>query len=144
MPDMVSGTMMRRLWLFGLLAVSSCLWSSYEEILRVHVEVLSSMVDKALAKAESGRRPTPNDITELHYPLERGRQFAHQYRQQAERPSYRSFEKLLDGYERLARQIDVARVSAEDWESLRPRLPGEVSAWHTGVVQVMQNLEREG
>lgn len=144
MPDRVTATMVRRRWLFGLLMVSGCLWSSYAQILRVHVEVLTGMAGKALARAEAGRRPTPNDLTELLYPLERARQFAHQYRKQAERPSYQAFLELLDGYEALVNEIDIARVSQEDWVALRQRLPAQGLAWQAIATRVMTNLEREG
>lgn len=138
--DMVS------LWqwmLVGMVYLSSCLWSSYEDVMRVHIEVLSAMVQKAEARAEAGRRPTPNDITELLYPLERGRQFARQYEKQAGRQSYRSFEFILDQYEQLAREIDVARVSTEDWERLRPRLAEESAVWSAAATKVLREVERE-
>ena len=144
MPGMVTVMVSRRRWLLvGVVFFSACLWSSYEKILRIHVEVLSSMVEKAADSAAAGRRPTPNDITELLYPLSRARQFLRQYEKQAGRDSYRSFESLLDRYERLAREIDVARVSDDGWQRLRPRLAAEGASWREAAATVVGQAERE-
>lgn len=123
---------------------AGCLWRSYDEIMRVHLDVLSGMARKVASKAEADRRPTPNDITELIYPLERARQFAGQNRARAERESYRSFEELLGRYAEFVAAIDAARVDEERWRHLRARLPEEERALETLAARVRTALEREG
>ena len=115
---------MRRRSAFLLcLLLSACLWRSYDDILAVHVDVLLGMADKIVAKSEAGRRPTPNDLTELLYPLQRARQFAGQFRAQSGRGSYRAFGELLDRYEELVKKIDAARADDARWAALRTELP---------------------
>lgn len=92
----------------------------YEKVLRVHLDVLPAMAHKMAANAEVGRRPAPNDLTELLYPLSRARQFVSEYRQHAGRPSYDSFVELVDAYERFVTAADAARATPEAWEAFRP------------------------
>ena len=144
MPGMLNGMASRGHWLLvGALCLSACLWSSYEEILRVHVEVLAGMVDKVEAKAQAGRRPTPNDVTELLYPLERARQFLHQYEKRKDRESYRSFQSLLDRYQRLVTGVDVARIRDDDWARFRPRLSEQSAEWRAAATFVLDAITRE-
>jgi len=126
-----------------LVVCAGCLWRSYAEVMRVHLEVLSGMADKAAFNAESGRRPSSNDITELSYPLERARQFAYQYRSDAQRESYRLFVAALDRYQSLVNAIDAARGDEARWAAERPRLAGLQQAWRAAAEQTRAALERE-
>lgn len=108
-----------------LCLLGGCLWRSYETIMRVHVDVLTSVLSKVADKIESGRPVTPADITELTYPLQRARQFARQYQSEAQRDSHRRFVELLDRFESLVDSIDRARTDEERWRRLRPRLDTE-------------------
>ena len=119
-----SGTVRAR-EVLTLLLISGCLWRSYEDIMEVHLQVLSSMAAKVVATAEGGRRPTSNDVTELMYPVQRARQFTHQYRGRAERESYRRFAAFLDRYQQFAEAIDAARGDAQRWTTVAARLPDE-------------------
>jgi hypothetical protein len=135
----------RPLLLLGcLLAVSACLWRSYEEIMRVHLEVLSGMARKAEARAETDRRPAPNDVTELLYPLERARQFLRQNQKRAGRPSYRAFEELLARYADFVAEVDSARVDEERWREFRARVAGDVRALEDRAAAVRAALQKEG
>ncbi len=120
--------MRARVAVLGLLLLSACLWRSYEQIMTVHLDVLTSMVDKVVDTAESGRRPTSNDVTELTYPLQRARQFAGQYERYKDRRSFQAFGALLERYARFVDAIDTARGDAGRWAALAPGLPAEGTA----------------
>lgn len=121
-----------------------CLWRSYAEVMRVHLDVLSSLSDKAMVNAETGRRPTSNDVTELTYPLQRGRQFQHQYRGYADRESYKLFVIALDRYQALTEAIDAARGDEVRWTAERPRVAAAYDAWRRAAEQVRAALARGG
>jgi hypothetical protein len=106
-----------------VLSAGACLWRSYGEIERVHVDVLSSMVKKVGDEAEAGVRPAPSDITELLYPLQRARQFTHQYQSRSDRRSYKAFLILLERYEKLVDRVDEARADPDRWAHLAKELP---------------------
>ena len=110
----------------------------------VHLEVLSSMADKVTAIAATGRRPRPNDITELTYPLQRARQFTQQYQDYRKRESYRLFVAWLDRYEKFVVTIDAARGDAARWEVRRSELPAQQAALAQAVGKVRAALAREG
>jgi hypothetical protein len=130
--------------LLVLIALSSaCLWRSYGEVLRVHLEVLSSFTDKAIANAASGQRPTSADVTELTYPLQRARQFAYQYRGYAERGSYARFGVALDRYQTLVDAIDAARGDAARWDAERTLLPAQAAAFRQAAEDVRTALANE-
>src|SRR5262245_41670651 len=99
-----------------LLVTPACLWRSYGDVMRVHLEVLESLADKAAGNVAAGQRPTSNDITELTYPLQRARQFAYQYRSDSERESYRRFIAALDRYQAMVDAIDAARGDEARWQ----------------------------
>ena len=105
--------------------VTGCVWRGYDRVLNIHLDVLSGMAEKMVSIAEVGRRPTSNDMTEMLYPLERGRLFLHQYGRRSGEESYRQFADLLDRYGALAAAIDDARTDDGRWAHLRPRLPDE-------------------
>jgi len=127
-----------------LLLGSACLWRGYGEILRVHLDVLSSMADKAVYNAQAGARPTSNDVTELTYPLQRARQFAYQYRGYDARESYRLFVVALDRYQALADAIDVARGDPARWDAERAQVGAQYQVWREAADRVREALAREG
>lgn len=119
---------MRRRHLLLLLLTAGCLWRGYDRVLTIHLDVLSGMVDKMVAIAEAGRRPSSNDITEMLYPLERGRLFLRQFENREQEESYRQFAAFLDRYAALAAAIDDARTDETRWNGMRQRLPADASA----------------
>jgi hypothetical protein len=121
----------------------ACLWRSYADVMRVHLEVLSDMAQKSADNAASGQRPTSNDVTELTYPLQRARQFAYQYRSYATRESYGRFVAALDRYQALSEAIDGARGDQERWTTERAALPAQYAAWHAAAEQARAALARE-
>ncbi len=134
---------MRARPLLALLLLHGCLWRSYEHIMEVHLQVLASMATKVVATAEGGRRPTSNDVTELIYPLQRARQFAHQYRGSAGRESYRRFVALLDRYQQFAETIDAARGDEQRWATVATQLAGQRQALLDAAEQVRAALVAE-
>ena len=127
-----------------LLLSPACLWRSYADVLRVHLDVLGGMADKAMYNAQAGQRPTSNEVTELTYPLQRARQFAYQYRSYGERESYRLFVSALDRYQALSEAIDAARGDAARWEAERVQIGAQYQAWRDAADQVRAALAREG
>jgi len=123
--------------------LSGCPWRSYEQILDVHLDVLSSMATKLVDTIESGGRPAPTDVTELQYPLRKARQFADQYRDYADRPSYKELEASLDAYEELVQEVDTARVDERRWDGLRADLVSRANAVRDRLATVRLALERE-
>jgi hypothetical protein len=126
-----------------LLLSPACLWRSYGEVLRVHLDVLGGMADKALYNAQAGGRPTSNDVTELTYPLQRARQFAYQYRGYDQRESYRLFGAALDRYQALAEAIDAARGDPARWDTERAQIGAQYQAWRDAADQVRAALARD-
>ena len=120
--------------------VAGCVWRGYDRVLNIHLDVLSGIADKMVSIAEVGRRPTSNDITEMLYPLERGRLFLHQYEKRAAEDSYRQFAELLDHYAALAAAIDDARTDDGRWAKLRPRLPDEARDLRTRALAIRSLL----
>jgi hypothetical protein len=120
-----------------------CLWRSYEQIMTVHLEVLSSMTTKLLETARAGGRPSPNDLAELVYPLRRARQFAYQYESYAERPSHGAFVASLDAYEKLIDEVDAARADEQRWNAVQDELEGRAQAFLDRVRRAREALERE-
>ena len=136
--------MRRRCLVLVCLLLSACVWKSYGQIMRVHVDVLAGIAEKIVAKSEAGGRPTPNDLTELIYPLERGRQFAKQYDSRAERESYRKFTTLLDDYQQFVGGIDAARGDEARWQAARADLPSKLEHLRTDAGAVRDALAAEG
>lgn len=121
---------------------SACLWHGYAEVMRIHLDVLSGLADKAAFNASSGRRPASNDVTELTYPLQRARQFAYQYRSYADRESYRLFVAALDRYQAFTEAIDAARGDATRWAAERPNIEARYGAWRDAAAEVRAALAR--
>jgi hypothetical protein len=126
-----------------LVACTGCLWRSYSEVMRVHLDVLGGLADKAAFNAEHGARPTSNDVTELTYPLERARQFAYQYRSYAERESYRRFVTALDRYQALVETVDAARGDEARWAAERLKVVELNAAWRDAAQHAGDALDRE-
>lgn len=136
---------MRRCCLvLACLLLSACVWKSYGQIMRVHVDVLAGLADKIVVKSEAGGRPTPNDLTELIYPLQRGRQFATQYQSRADHESYRRFVALLDGYQQFVDAIDAARGDDARWQAARADLPAKLEQLRAAADAVRTALTAEG
>jgi len=98
----------------------------YERVIDVHLDVLAAMADKIDSAAELGRRPSPNDLTELLYPLTRARHFTAQYESESGRESYRAFLDVVGAYDRLVTAVDAARGTDASWEGTRAAVREEV------------------
>lgn len=122
--------------------IAGCLWRGYDRVLTIHLDVLSGMADKMVAIADAGRRPSSNDITEMLYPLERGRLFLRQFASRQDEESYRQFARLLDHYAALAAAIDDARTDDARWARLRQRLPQDASDLRDRFAAIRAALER--
>ena len=127
-----------------LILTPACLWRSYTDVMRVHLDVLSGMAEKAAYNAQTGQRPSSNDVTELTYPLQRARQFAYQYRGYADRESYQRFAVALDRYQALTDAIDAARGDAVRWAAERSQLGAQHEAWRAAADEVRAALAHEG
>jgi hypothetical protein len=126
-----------------LVLLSACLWRGYARVMTIHTDVLAGMIDKMVSIAEAGRRPSPNDMTEMLYPLERGRVFLRQYENRSSDESYRRFAELLDAYAAIAATIDDARTDDRRWTALRQRLPGDAQAVQERIAAIRTTLGRE-
>lgn len=127
-----------------LLLVASCLWRGYARVLTIHVEVLTSMADKIAWQADIGRQPTPNDVTELLYPLERARRFRERYRGDDAPRSLALFSVLLDRYDAFAERVDRTRADASAWRHARASLLHRDAKLHRIAKLVLAQLAREG
>ena len=115
--------------------VTGCVWRGYDRVLSIHLDVLAGMADKMVSIAEVGRRPTSNDMTEMLYPLERGRLFLRQYERRAGEDSYRQFAQLLDRYAALLENSDP---DIYDWLTDRAVPP---PAAETDVLQLLRRFK---
>ncbi len=115
----------------------------YARVIEIHVDVLAGMAQKSEAIAATGRRPTPNDLTELIYPLERARDFMDKYRDEADRASYVAFGELADLYESFTRAIDSARSLPQRWDEFAPQVPTEVARIRAAAARVRSALAEE-
>jgi len=91
----------------------------YERVIEVHLDVLDGMAQKIDGIAAMGRRPSPNDLTELIYPLTRARQFTSKYESEGGRESYREFLEVVGAYEQLVAAVDAARGTDASWQATR-------------------------
>jgi hypothetical protein len=95
----------------ALAALGGCFWRSYGARLAMHTDLLLGMTRKGVDLVKT-RRFTPENLPELHYPLERARAFAARARQRtgADPPgSLSAFEGLLEAYGAFCGVIDEAR-----------------------------------
>lgn len=125
------------------LLAPACLWRSYDNVMRVHLDVLSQLAEKAEFNADHGQRPTSNDVTELTYPLQRARQFAYQYRSYDARESYKLFGVALDRYQAFSEAIDAARGDETRWTAERAALQERYRAWQQARDAASAALQRE-
>lgn len=96
-----------------LLLLSACPWRSYEEILEIHLEVLTQTADKLRDVSAARQWPGSQGIAEYVYPAKRARQFLHQFAKHRERPSYKGLSAFLDQYEDMIHRVDSVRPGAE-------------------------------
>lgn len=98
------------------------MWRGYERVLSIHIDVLAGMVDKIAWKADVGQAPTPNDVTELLYPLQRGRQFEERFGGADAPRSLAMFALFLGRYAAFADRIDRTRADGGAWRQERDSL----------------------
>ena len=133
----------RILFVLTLVCAPACLWRSYADIMRVHLDVLSELSEKAAENARAGQRPTGSDVTELTYPLQRARQFCYQYRSYAGRQSYSLFTVALDRYQTWADAVDAARGDPTRWAAERAQLATQYESWRAAADAVRAALASE-
>lgn len=134
---------MRLRLLLAALLLEACVWRGYERVMTIHLEVLSGMLDKMVSFVEAGRRPTPNDMTEMLYPLERAGLFLLQHRSRQEEESYRRFAAFVERYRELAAAVDAARSDEARWAELRAEVGASSAALRSEVDGVRLALQRE-
>jgi hypothetical protein len=138
--------MRRRALAFALvlLAGNGCLGRSYEQVMRVHMEVLVSMARKLCAVAESGRPPATEAMSEYVYPWKRGRQFTQYFAEEHARPSFVRFGELLVHYEALVRLADESRVRDETWRQRSGELCARAQDVEHAAAEVREAVLAEG
>lgn len=96
----------------AVLATLGCFWREFDARLAMHTELLRDQARKGVDVAVAGRF-TAEGLTELLYPLGRGRAFAATARRRlgdgAPPRELLEFEQLLAAYTRLCDAIDQAR-----------------------------------
>jgi hypothetical protein len=127
----------------ALILLPACLFHSYADVMRVHLDVLGALAEKAVDNARSGQRPEANEVTELVYPLQRARQFAYEYRSYEDRESYRRFVAALDRYQAFVGAIDGARGDATRWTAQQPEINAQYDAWRAAADEARAALTRE-
>ncbi len=115
----------------------------YARVMQVHLDVLAAMAGKMAAVADVGKRPTPHDLTEIVYPLDRARQFVDTYEDHRSRESYGSFLDLIEVYQGFVLEVDAARGSPERWEQFRPLVDARVASIQAAVTRSRSALEAE-
>ncbi len=104
--------MMRRVSVLFLLLMSACLWRSYEQILAIHLDVLTQTANKLGDVAASSQGPALG-MAEYAYPAKRARQFLQQFSKHNGRSSYAGLKAFLDRYERMLAEVDAARLGEQ-------------------------------
>lgn len=125
------------------LASAGCLWRSYATILSVHVDVLTQTANKLCAVVEAGRAPSAEAMAEYVYPAQRGRQFLGQFSRYAARPSYQKFQRFLDEYETMVREVDADRASGRATPAMLPRLVAEHDVLQQHATEIRAALQQE-
>lgn len=95
----------------ALLALPGCFWRSYGARIAMHTSLLVSMAHKGVDLVRA-RAFAPENLPELHYPLERAAAYAQAARRHAgDRPpaSLAAFETLLVRYATFCQVADDAR-----------------------------------
>ena len=108
--------------IIGLIVADVVTRNRYGRVVDVHLDVLESLVEKTAAAVESGGRLTPNDLTEINYPLERARGLLGEYGARSDRLSFQRMEAVVDAYAGFAAAIDAARGDELRWRTFRPTL----------------------
>jgi hypothetical protein len=106
---------------------AGCFWRSYGARMAMHTDVLLAMTRKGTDLVKTGRF-TPENLPELHYPLDRARSFAVDAARRSGQeppPSLRAFEELLTAYGEFCRVIDVVRTAR--LEGVRRRMLREAA-----------------
>jgi len=94
-----------------LLLLAGCFWRSYGARLAMHADLLAAMAAKGTDLVDTDRF-TPENLPELHYPLDRARAFAAEAaRRSGDDPpaSLRAFETLLAAYAAFCGIVDDSR-----------------------------------
>ena len=94
-----------------LLLLAGCFWRSYGARLAMHADLLVAMAQKGTDLVDTDRF-TPENLPELHYPLDRARAFAADAaRRSGDDPpgSLRAFQALLAAYGEFCDAADRAR-----------------------------------
>jgi hypothetical protein len=103
--------------LIGAVALAAgCFWRSYGARMAMHADVLLAMTRKGTDLVKTGRF-TPENLPELHYPLDRARWFAADATRRSGQeppPSLRAFEELLAAYGEFCRVVDAVRTARLD------------------------------
>lgn len=131
----------RCLTVLVLVCLAGCLWRGYPTIMAVHLDVLTQTAAKLCAVVESGRGLTAESMAEYVYPAQRGREFLRQFSAQSGRQSYQQFATLLDRYEAMVREADVARVQRRDWREELPHLQAQRDALQALAAEIHTQLD---
>ena len=129
--------------LASLLLLCGCLWRGYATILSVHLDVLTQTAAKLSSVVDAGRGPTAEGMAEYVYPAKRAREFLQQFRNYSQRQSYRRVSTLLDQYEAMVREVDVARAQGGDWNAAAERVHAERRAIEDLAVEIRADLKAE-
>jgi hypothetical protein len=133
---------MRRWWSVLLIMSAGCLWKGYEEVLSVHLDVLTQTASKLVAVAGSPRGLSAESMAEYVYPAKRGRTFLVQFQSYEKRQSYVQFGAFLDRYEALVNQADAARAHRQDWAEVLPALETQRDALLEKAAAIRQEARR--
>jgi hypothetical protein len=92
---------------------AGCFWRSYGARMAMHTDLLVAMTRKGTDLVKTVRF-TPENLPELHYPLDRARAFAADAARRSGQeppPSLQAFEKLLAAYGEFCRVVDDVRTA---------------------------------
>lgn len=97
-----------------LLVGSACYWTRYDEVMEVHLEVLSDYGAKLAALAADGRKVPVQDWGEFIYPAERARDFARiAAKRYPDRRSLSLFRQAVERYGELVESPEILRRADE-------------------------------
>jgi hypothetical protein len=125
--------------------LAGCFWRSYGARLAMHTDLLLAMTRKGADLVEA-RRFAPENLPELHYPLERARAFAARaHRESGADPpaSLEVFDALLVAYEGFCQVADDLRRPGR-WGPGDPTLRQGVANVQLAGEHVRQALVAEG
>lgn len=125
--------------------LAGCFWRTYGARAAMHVDLLLAMTRKG-ADLVKARRFTPENLPELHYPLDRARGFAAAARRRSgvdPPPSLPAFETMLDRYASFVAVVDDARQPARS-RTARPALRRAAREVRDAAEAVRRALATEG